>query len=285
MNDRELLKKIIPLIGTDETSDDCAAFDLGDGRMLVSSTDMLHRKTDFPEGSTDFENGWQSVAVTLSDIASCGAKPVQVLVAIGLDKPDRLVSFMKGACACAESCGAKISGGDIDSHDELTVVTTAFGIVEKQHLCRRGGARPGDKVCITKMPGLAQAALDGDKRYWKNLVMPIPQIHEGNIIAQSGASAMMDVSDGLAISLWDIANASNVGIKLETANIEFPDVAGNAEEAFFFGGGDYGLLFCKPQESQPLKDVAYHTIGTVTTGNNVTYNGKILPCRGYEHLW
>ena len=283
MNDRELLKTIIPLIGKEETSDDCAAFDLGDGRVLVSSTDMLHRKTDFPQGSTDFENGWQSVAVTLSDIASCGAKPVQVLVAVGLDEPDRLLPFMEGASACAKSCGCAVSGGDIDSHDELTVVTTAFGIVEKEYLCQRSTARPGDAVCITKIPGLAQAALEGDARWWNNLVKPIPQVAEGIAIARAGASAMMDVSDGLAISLWDLAEASGVRIDIDLAGVTLPDVAGKPEDYFFFGGGDYGLLFCMPDGAHA--GVPRQVIGRVREGRGVFYQGKELPARGYEHSW
>jgi len=285
MNDRELLKEIIPLIGKEETSDDCAAFDLGDGRVLVSSTDMLHRKTDFPVGSTDFENGWQSVAVTLSDIASCGAKPIQVLVAVGLDEPRRLKSFMEGACECAKSCGAKVVGGDIDSHDELTVVTTAFGIVEKKYLCQRSGAKPGDDVCITKTPGLAQAALDGDMRYWKNLVMPLAQVEEGIKIARCKASAMMDVSDGVAISLWDIAEASGVGIEVDLAGVKLPDVSGDKVNAFFFGGGDYGLMFCKPHSNSWDCGVEFQVIGRVVEGSGVFFEGKELAKKGYEHTW
>src|SRR5574344_413187 len=111
MDDRSLLDSIRHLIGEDETADDCAGFDLSDGRILVSSTDMLHETTDFPKGMTEFEKGWMSAAVTLSDIASCGAQPIQLLVAVGLDDPSRLVPFMEGAVACAESVGAKVAGG------------------------------------------------------------------------------------------------------------------------------------------------------------------------------
>ena len=90
MDDRKLLDTIRPLIGEAETADDCSMFDLGDGRILVSSTDMLHETTDFPKGMTEFEMGWMSVAVTLSDIASTGASPSQVKHAVGLDNPERL---------------------------------------------------------------------------------------------------------------------------------------------------------------------------------------------------
>ena len=77
MDDRKLLAGIRPLIGDEETADDCSMFVLPDGNILVSSTDMLHETTDFPVGMTEFEMGWMSVAVTLSDIASTGAVPSQ----------------------------------------------------------------------------------------------------------------------------------------------------------------------------------------------------------------
>ncbi|ABN06612.1 thiamine-monophosphate kinase [Methanocorpusculum labreanum Z] len=286
MDDRSLLDSIRHLIGEDETADDCAAFDLLDGRILVSSTDMLHETTDFPKGMTEFEKGWMSAAVTLSDIASCGAKPVQLLVAVGLDDPSRLVPFMEGAVSCAKTFGAKVSGGDIDSHIELTVVTTGFGIVEKTHYCRRSGARAGDLVCITGTPGLAMAALEGDERYRKNLLTPIPQVKAGQKIAAAGASSMMDVSDGLSISLFDMSEASNVGFALESAKFNLPDVrAGSAREYYLYGGGDFGLLFCISRERLPALDAEYTVIGKVVGEKGVWCDGEPVEKRGYAHSW
>ncbi len=286
MDDRSLLASIRHLIGEEETVDDCASFDLGDGRILVSSTDMLHETTDFPKGMTEFEKGWMSAAVTLSDIASCGAEPVQVLVAVGLDDPSRLVPFMEGAVSCAERFGAKVAGGDIDSHTELTVVTTGFGIVEKTHYCRRSGARAGDLVCITGTPGLAMAALEGDERYRKNLLTPIPQVEAGQKIAAVGASSMMDVSDGLAISLYDMADASNVGFALEAAKFNLPDVLfGSAREYYLYGGGDFGLLFCMSPSLLPALDAEYTVIGTVVKEKGVWCDGEPVEKRGYAHSW
>ncbi|HJK62840.1 MAG TPA: thiamine-phosphate kinase [Methanocorpusculum sp.] len=177
MDDRQLLESIRDLIGRTETSDDCAAFPLDNGKkILVSTTDMLHETTDFPKGMTEWQMGWMSVAVSLSDVASCGAQPTQVLVAAGLDRAERLKPIMEGAVACAKACDAKIAGGDIDSHTELTIVTTAFGVVDEEYYCTRSGAQPGDLVCITGRPGAAQAGLDGYSGYWENLVMPKPQV-------------------------------------------------------------------------------------------------------------
>lgn len=284
MNEIELLSGIKPLVGEYETSDDCACFDLGNGKVLVSSTDMLHETTDFPKGMSDFEIGEMSVAVTLSDIASCGAKPHQVLVAVGLDKPERLYEIMRGACACAEKHGAKVSGGDIDSHGELTVVTTGFGTVDKKNYCRRFGAKPGDAVCITKIPGRAQAALDGYEKYRKYLLTPTPEVEAGQKIAESGASCMMDVSDGLALSLHYIAELNNVGIELDLSGATFPDVDLKArEEYFLYGGGDFGLLFCKPYAGLSGLDIDYTVIGKVVEGSGVRLCGKVVEKRGYMH--
>jgi len=286
MDDRALLASIRHLIGEDETADDCAGFDLSDGRILVSSTDMLHETTDFPKGMTEFEKGWMSAAVTLSDIASCGAQPIQILVAIGLDDPSRLVPFMEGAVSCAKTFGAKVAGGDIDSHTELTVVTTGFGIVEKDHYCRRSGAVPGDVICITGTPGRAMAALEGDERYRKNLLTPVPQVEAGIKIGCAGASSMMDVSDGLAISLYDMSEASNVGFVLDSAKFKLPNVRfGSAREYYLYGGGDFGLLFCIPQARLSVLDTDHTVLGTVVKEKGVWCDGEIVEKRGYAHSW
>ena len=286
MDDRALLDTIRNLIGNEETADDCASFELPDGKILVSSTDMLHETTDFPKGMTEFEKGWMSVAVTLSDIASCGAAPLQILVAVGLDDPKRLVPFMEGAVSCANTFGAKVSGGDIDSHTEFTVVTTGFGIVDKKYYCRRSGASPGDLVCITGTPGCAMAGLNGDERYRKNILTPIPQVDAGVKIARAGATSMMDVSDGLAISLYDMSRASNVGFHLDSKAFDLPDVrTGSALDYYLYGGGDFGLLFNIPYVDICRLDIDYSVIGKVVKEKGVWCDGKTIEKKGYAHSW
>lgn len=284
MNDRDLLETIRDLIGRRETSDDCAAFPLENGqKMLVSTTDMLHKKTDFPRKMTPWQMGWMSVAVSLSDIASCGAQPTQVLVAVGLDRAERLRPIMEGAVTCAKSCGAVVAGGDIDSHTELTIVTTAFGVVDKEYYCTRSGARPGDLVCITGRPGAAQAALDGYGGYWENLVLPKPEVAAGQLAARAGATAMMDVSDGLAISLYDMGEASGVGFVLRERLPLLP--IADAQKYFLYGGGDYGLLFTIPREKFVRMDLPVSVIGEVVEETGVFLGEEPVEKLGYAHVW
>lgn len=286
MNDRELLDGIRDLIGEKETSDDCAVIPLGDGRCIVVSTDMLHETTDFPPEMTEYQKGWMSVAVSLSDIASSGALPTSVLVAVGLDVPERLNAFMEGACACAQTYGAKVIGGDIDAHQELTVVSTAFGIVDEADYCSRCGAQVGDLIGVTGVLGRAQAALDGHREYSEYLFTPKPEVQRGYALARAGVSAMMDVSDGLALSLWDMSRASSKLFAIEVSRLPLMGTSAYDRECGLFGGGDFGLLFTiPPSDETAVVDLGGTIIGSVREGKGVTADGIALEIRGYQHSW
>src|SRR5208283_4839079 len=85
MDDRELLKTVMAIVGEENCRDDCAVLPCGD-QVMVATTDMLHKTTDFVDGMTDWQIGWMSAAVTISDIASMGAAPKYVLIAVGLSQ-------------------------------------------------------------------------------------------------------------------------------------------------------------------------------------------------------
>jgi thiamine-monophosphate kinase len=282
MDDRELLRSIEGIVGRDKILDDCASFDFG-SKVIVASTDMLHETTDFPEGMTDRQIGWMSAAVTISDIASSGAVPLFILVAVGLDRPERLGEIMKGACECCEYYGTVVRGGDIDSHNELTIVTTGFGIADRNSHITRSGCRPGDFVYFLGNPGEAQAALEGDDRYWLSLVEPHPFVSEALLIAKAGASAIMDVSDGLALSLYDLADASGFGFEIIPENIPLSNWV-TLEQALY-GGGDFGLLFTCSPGIMPVLGMKPVFIGRVTESPGVFLDGKPLERRGYLHRW
>nr|WP_319377208.1 thiamine-phosphate kinase [uncultured Methanoregula sp.] len=286
MDDRELLKVVMGIVGKEKCLDDCAEFSCS-GQVMVATTDMLHRTTDFVPGMTDWQAGWMSAAVTLSDIASMGAAPKYLLIAVGLDDWKSLAGVMQGAKDCCTKYGAEIIGGDIDRHGELTVVTTGLGLVDRRDIARRTGAWPGDLICITGTPGQAQAWLDGYHQFEKALFEPQPRVAEGQLLGKAGVSAMMDDSDGIALSLYDLMSVNDCGFALDFAKLSLP--AGipeaQARELALYGGGDYELIFTIAPDRFPVAGVDATIIGTVVSEKAVTIDGQPVQKRGYQHRW
>ncbi len=265
------------LVGTG--SDDCAVLDLGGENCLVITTDMLHRTTDFPAEMTPWQMGWMSAAVNLSDIAAMGAEPAGLLMAIGMPA-DTEIAFVeelaKGIQACAEFCGTEVIGGDLDTHAELTITGTALGRVKKSQLLLRHGAKPGDIVCVTGYTGSAGAALEAllsgkqvSETVLKVLLEPIPRIKEARKLAESGAvTSMMDTSDGLAMSLYDLAKESHVGFIILKNSLpilrEVREFVSNSEELTelsLYTGGDFELLMTiDPQKLKKVQNICNLTV-------------------------
>lgn len=286
MDDRELLNVVMGVVGRENCLDDCAELPCGE-QVMVVTTDMLHRTTDFVEGMTDWQAGWMSAAVTLSDIASMGAAPKYLLIAVGLDDWKSLSGVMQGAQDCCTRFGATIIGGDIDRHGELTVVTTGLGLVARDSIVRRKGARPGDLICITGTPGQAQARLDGYLQFEKALFEPQPRVEEGQQLGRAGVSAMMDDSDGIALSLYDLAGINGCGFAIDTKKLPLaPGIPPEqARELALHGGGDYELIFTIAPDKFPVAGVLSTVIGTVVAEKAVTADGIPLARRGYQHRW
>ncbi len=260
-------------------SDDCAVLDLKGEDYLVVTTDMLHMTTDFPEGMTPWQMGWMSAAVNLSDIAAMGAEPTGLLMAIGMPS-DTEIAFVeelaKGIQACAAFCGTSVIGGDLDTHAELTITGTALGRVKKSQLLLRKGAKPGDLVCVTGYAGSAGAALKAvqskkpvSENVLKALFEPVPRTREAKQLAESGAvTSMMDTSDGLAMSLYDLSRQSKTGFKIrENALPILPEVrkfASGPEELLEFAlytGGDFELIFTiNPERLKKVQNICNLTI-------------------------
>jgi thiamine-monophosphate kinase len=194
---------------------------------------------------------------------------------------------MQGAKDCCDRYGVQIVGGDIDYHAELTLVTTGLGTVDRSRLVRRRGSRIGDLICITGTPGRAQAALEGFRQYEKALYEPEPRVREGEILGGAGVTAMMDVSDGLALSLYDLVEANSCGYQIDSYRLPLPPGIPEeiAREMALYGGGDYELLFTCPQEKLPIHDVQYTIIGSVVPDRDVRVDGRVLEKRGYQHTW
>ena len=256
LGERELIRRISEILGGVE-NDDCAVIDAGE-RYLVATTDMLHRKTDFPDIMNPWQMGWMAVAVNLSDIAAMGAEPAGVLIAAGLP-PEADLYFIdelfSGFGDCAAYYGTRIIGGDTDSHQELTITGTALGFVEKDLVLRRRGARPGDLLCTTGTLGGAGGGLWAwqhgvQSEFITRLLEPEPRLAEGRALAKSRAvTSMMDNSDGLALSLSDLAEVSHVGFVVQEEALPIAEglaeMVGQAKalETVMSAGGDFELVF------------------------------------------
>ena len=218
VGERQLIRRISEILGG-IVNDDCAVVDAGD-RFMVATTDMLHRKSDFPDIMTPWQIGWMTVAVNLSDVAAMGAEPSGVLISAGIPQDTDLYfidEMFSGFGECANIYRTKVLGGDLDSTDELTLTGCAFGFVEKDLILRRSGARRGDLLCTTGALGAAGAGLlawkqgDVKNEFVENLLEPEPRLKEGRALALSrSVTAMMDNSDGLALSMSDLAEVSGV---------------------------------------------------------------------------
>jgi thiamine-monophosphate kinase len=295
MREREVLRWLRDLLP--DAGDDCAILPFRKTH-LVLTTDLLWRKTDLPEGATAHAIGWRAVAVSLSDVAAMGAEPLGVLLALGAPEfhRDFLEELLQGVLACCQSVKAPYLGGDLSRHSELTLVSFSLG--EAKRPVRRHGAQPGELLCVTGALGRTAAALkyfeQGDVERANLLFEFTPRVAEGVALAPF-ATSMIDISDGLARSLYQLSEAGQVGFRLWYPDLpiltEIDTLARDEQqrrEMALYTGEDFELLFTLPpnrlQEAQRV--ASFTVIGEVTAEDVSIEDGeraKRLEDRGYEH--
>ena len=296
MREIEVLKLLAERLAV---GDDCAVIPFGKTNLLLT-TDMLHWATDFPEGTTAYTIGWRTAAVSLSDIAAMGGQPLGVVVALGAPSFSKkfIEELLAGLEDCCKLAGAKLIGGDLDHHEELTLVSTALGVAEWPVL--RSGARPGELVGVTGPLGRTAAALKlfkrGEHERANELFRFTPRVAEGLKLARY-ATAMMDISDGLARSLHQLAEASGLGFRIDYEKLpvlpEVEELAADGaerEEMALYTGEDFELLFTLPRErlGTAQNEVSFTVIGeavSASEGLRLVRRGEAveLADRGYEH--
>lgn len=205
--------------------DDCAVVSAPDGR-VVATTDVLVEGRDFRrDWSGPQDVGWKAAAQNLADVAAMGAVPTSLLVGL-VAPPDLPVDWVLGlADGLASACGgtgAGVVGGDLSSGPLVVVAVTALGDLQGRAPVLRSGARAGDVVAVAGRLGWSAAGwalLDaGTPDVAPALVAahrrPQPPYASGVAAAQGGATAMLDVSDGLVRDLGRVAAASGVAVDL-----------------------------------------------------------------------
>src|SRR5437867_1337695 len=234
--------------------DDAAVLAPTPGHRLAVTTDVLVEGVDFTAALSEPEDwGWKAVVANLSDLAAMGAEARWLVLALTVPDPTPVATLERVYAGVGEACrafGVALVGGDVSGSPALSLAVTALGEAERPVL--RSGARPGDRLCVTGPLGAAAAGLGllqrGDRAATDLLGRfpglaaahrrPIPALAMGLALARAGATAMIDVSDGLAGDALHLAEASGVGVEVHDATV--PLAPGVAEAA--------GLLRADPLE-------------------------------------
>jgi thiamine-monophosphate kinase len=237
---------------------------------LVASTDMLAAGVHFDTARMSPRDiGHRAAAASLSDMAAMGAEPVCLLAAIGV--PAGYASVADLAAGMIEH-GVQLAGGDLSRSAELVVSVTAIGRAERPVL--RSGGRPGDLLVVTGTLG-GQAAGGYTARV-------TPRLAEGRALA-AVATAMLDLSDGIATDVRRLAAASGTGAIVELDRL--PRAAGATVEQAAAGGEDYELLAAVPAGASVPVPVT--VVGRLTDTGAVTLvgpAGDVSALRGWDHF-
>lgn len=242
--------------------------------------------------------GHKALAAALSDIAAMGAEAGEAYVVLGLPGngtggEDLCLGIAEGIARLARRTGTAVLGGDITRSPVLSVTLTAVGHEPRDAwLVSRGGARAGDVVAVTGELGGAAAALrllDGTAVGEPPAPAALrarqfsiePRLAAGRALADAGATAMIDISDGLGADAGHLAKAGGVRLEIEMGSVPVQagvaEVAGGETAALEMaanGGEDYELLACLPPESFEAAVSAVEKEGTSLTGIGVVSSGS-----------
>jgi len=232
--------------------DDAAVLDVPVGTRLVASTDATVENVHFRrEWLAPDEIGYRAATAALSDLAAMAARPIAMLVAMAVPTSWRedLAAIADGIGEASRSFSAPISGGNLTSGNELALTITVLGT--SAHPLGRNGARVGDNLYVTGMLGGPRRALEalqaGRKplaAYRLRFVRPAARIEEGLWLASHGATAAIDVSDGLSADIRHLATASGVGACIELDAV--PAMAGVSPMDALASGEEYELVVAAP---------------------------------------
>jgi len=266
---RHILDQLAPSAAVVGPGDDAAVLAAPDGRVVATVDSLVHGPDFRLAWSSAYDLGWKSAAVNLADVAAMGARPTTLLVALAMPDDTRL-SFVEGLAgglraACdALAPGCAVEGGDLTVSDTLTIVVTALGSLDGREPVERSGVRPGDVIAVagdlgragrglrvlfdrfrddtgTPVPPVLADLSPAEAEDLAAQLRPAPPVGLGTVAADAGATALMDISDGLVLDATRMADASRVTIDLDAA----------LDHDMLTGGEDHALLAAFPAGTVP----------------------------------
>jgi len=308
--EREVLRRVLAQLSPAEASlvgpgDDCAVI-AADGDLVVTTDSMIEGPDFLLRWHSGFELGWKLAAVNLSDVAAMGATPTGLTVALACPKDTQVELLEQIALGLSAACrelapGCGVVGGDLSTAPVLTATVTAFGSMRGRAPVLRSGAMPDDIVAYVGDLGLAGIGLSrlyAEGHALEELkarspaaleaqLAPRPPVALGVAAAEAGASAMMDVSDGLSLDAARLASASGVTLDFSSELLQaaFGDQRGQSVTVYemLTGGEDHGLLATFPADVRlPAGFVVIGAVRDPRADEPVHLDGAPFEPRGWD---
>jgi thiamine-monophosphate kinase len=289
--------------------DDAAVLAAGSGEIVLTADAMIEG-VHFDRGITSARDlGYKAVMASLSDIAAMGASPRAALVTLALTPELDAAWVMELYGGMREACDEHalwLVGGDLSRGEQIAISVTVTGEVAPGRAVTRAGARAGDVLAVTGTLGGSASGLrvarsgrvrgDTDRALLRAHLRPTARVGEGAVLARHGATAMMDVSDGLAMDLARLASASRVAASIRLRDVPIAD--GATPDDALGGGEDYELLVALPAEeaftaaASELREtygIPLTAIGSIGQGEGVSAAGqdgveRPLEVTGWDHF-
>jgi len=250
--------------------------------------DALACNTHFTAADPPHAVGWKAIAVNISDIAAMGGTPASAVISLGVPPataPSYVNGILRGMQRAARAFNLQIVGGDTIRADVMTISVAMLGHARPNQLCFRNGARPGDLIAVT-------GPLGGSLRSGRHLRFS-PRLAEAHwLVAHAKPSAMMDLSDGLAMDAARMAAASNASFMLYSKNI--PRNHSASLHAALHDGEDFELLCTFNPRTLTARSLAHYrrrfpsplvVLGHVAAGPPAVFlDNQPLAPSGFDHF-
>ncbi len=312
VGERKLIENFMKFIdmpsGVFPPFDDTVAFKIGN-ELLSFKIDTFVFSTDRPQGLEPYDVGWKAITAVASDMAAKAASPYLFQCSLSLPPDtdeDDAMQIERGLSEAARAYGGALVGGDTGEAKDGVIAVTGIGVhISGTFIPRKNRLASGDLVAITGSFGyvaLGLAAMMGKTKLNGPIVSksiqafkhPVARLKSGLALVGLGAKVSMDSSDGLALTLHELASLNSVDVEInkiptdESLIAFFKDNGIDPLPFVFYGGEEYELVAIFPERvsGEALRELGFTVIGRVKKPGfgKITYDGRELKGEGYEHF-